>query len=93
MKLTGNLTHDLKSALDNAMSNAAAHTNRLHSLYALAQSEKLNTGDFMTVIGQHPMTIKRDLENAQAEFQTAKANYELFCERMNLPAYATYNDD
>lgn len=84
---------DTKTALDRAQSFAAAHTNRLHSLAAIAASPLLTDEQFFTLVGQAKSTIARDLQNAHDEFVQAKENYETHCREIGVPAYATWNED
>lgn len=82
-----------KQALDRAQSFAAAHTNRLRSLKAIADSGKLTDQEFFDLAGQAKCTIDRDLENASQEFATAKEDYLNHCAEIGVPAYATWNED
>ncbi len=93
MTLTGNLTEDLKRALDANMGACAAHTSRLRGLKAIAKSGAITAPVFYQLAGQNPDTIEHDLVNAEQDFQSAKSAYETYCVRMGLPAYATYNQD
>jgi hypothetical protein len=83
----------LKWALDGWSSACAAHSNRLHALDAVRRSGLLTDEQFLKVVGQAPGTIERDVMNAKHEFQRAKAEYELFCREIGVPAYGTYNED
>jgi hypothetical protein len=79
-----------KEALSKAMSNAAAHCNRVRALLSL--SRVISAEVFYIHAGQHPSTMERDLQWADKEFEQAKADYETHCKEINEPAYATWND-
>jgi hypothetical protein len=78
-----------KEALSEAMSLAAAHTGRLRQLQAFARVFP----QFEQIAEQHPDTIDRDLAWAYEHFTRLKAQYEAHCASLNVPAYATYNED
>jgi hypothetical protein len=80
-----------REALCNAMSLAAAHSNRVRSLAAVASAIPAEL--FLQLVGQHPDTMQRDLESALQDFQRAKSDYEAHCREVGVPAYATWNED
>lgn len=82
-----------RQALDQCCFFAAAHSNRLHSLVAVADSGKFTDEEFYKVVGSMPDVIRADLARAQEEFQKAKAEYEAHCASIGEPAYATCDWD
>ena len=80
-----------KQALCNAMNLAAGNTNRVRQLLAI--SKEISAATFERLSGQHPSTMERDLDWAQRDFQTAKADYEAHCKEIGVPAYATWSED
>lgn len=80
-----------KQALDAAVGFAAAHTNRVRALLAIAQ--EMPESQFERLAGQHPDTLERDLTSARQDYERVKAEYEAHCLSIGVPAYATYNED
>jgi hypothetical protein len=88
-KTKANMT--TKQALDLAVNLAAGHTNRLRSLAKVAAV--IHEDLFYKTVGQHPLTIERDLQWAHNEFERVKAAYEDHCFSIGEPAYFTYSED
>ena len=81
----------IKSALSESMRLAAAYSNRVHTLLAIAQ--EMPESQFERLVGQTPKTIERDLQSARDDFERIKSVYEKHCAEIGESAYATYNED
>lgn len=82
---------EIRAVFDRAMSSAAGYANRCRALLEVSKGIPAETFERLT--RQHPSTLERDIEWADQDYQRAKADYEAFCQKHGLPAYAVYNED